>query len=1070
MSKKVDSGVSKFLEYYDKYWKGTEFDTPEWRDFWIQLVRKESSFIPTAHNKEGAYGYFQLMPFNRYNGTSVEAQFKDTLRLARSFQEQMTKVLSIADLKRAKEIGLTNKDLLRGAWLGGLNNVKKALNGANPKDSNGTGVWDYLLMDSDDEDDEDYEYDELEEYPDDYSDLDSAIAGSLEEYPPPQQEEFVFEKPNTQNNLYEDERDEQLLQNLSVINEQQQVIDQLQKENQLAQQALNQNNLLTQHEPTQQLQPEYSETSQIDELIQDAQNDNSTAQQILSSLWSQPREDFAFTNNPLLQDKEDLALAYQTAQDKMIANGGHLHEDGGDKEIVPTGTIDKLTLRGNNPFNVWRGSQYLTPQYTPERDYIAYSNGENIWRVPLEKIYPVNDDDLTPQQRLERDWRKSPTYGIDKVILGTLAGTMAPFAVAEAAPALAGLATGASDAAMATRAGQAVYQGLTSPVGKAALSSVFGGMGMHNFFSDNGYKKTLQEWENLLNDPSYYNAVNFGKSALGDAMDVTMMAPLYKPLTYMGKEAWNAGRQGVEGAWNLAAQQGNNYARARQLSKAFDDTIDSFKGIDYAQEPSHIRNVVGNSNITKLPITYSDSGNIQINPNFYYRSGWGIIDDAIKTGRVRVPEGNYKKAALEKYPWLDNGNPFSTTLMNHEFPYFSEGELWPTMTKLGKEPEDLIAIPNDIPGVKWVAGSKFGSLVRDASPSQYGGRATPLIDEYTNMFPTEKALLYRLNPETGRYELHTPNLQEPPTLSWEEATAPKITEENTTSIVNKVKNLIKNNADTYDPYDFPNMTDYVRKELYTTPQQAIMEGQQKALDYLGSERHIQQIMKSGKTRQEATEIANQMNTNALRALGNAHLEELGERTGGFYNIAGIRKDDSAVKKALKVTQALLGKFEPTFSINKNRSIHDIIEATMHEFGGHGATLGYIDTSDNVLASGLFRQYNKKMREWFPKAQEVYKYNASLKPIRKPEYKNSRKRYLKYLEDVDEYSTRARVENMQPGSEGFDAMYKYFTKESVDRLRDNVWGIAPWLIGIGAAGTLYGTSQQGDSNVQAYGVH
>ena len=111
-----------------------------------------------------------------------------------------------------------------------------------------------------------------------------------------------------------------------------------------------------------------------------------------------------------------------------------LLEDLENKEIVPTGTTDKLIFRGNNPFNVWRGSQYLTPQYTPGRDYIAYSNGENIWRVPLEKIYPINDDDLTPQQRLERDWRKSPAYSIDKVILGTLAGTMAPFAVAEADP------------------------------------------------------------------------------------------------------------------------------------------------------------------------------------------------------------------------------------------------------------------------------------------------------------------------------------------------------------------------------------------------------------------------------------------------------------------------------------------------------------------------------------------------------------------------------------------------------------------------------------------------------------
>ena len=87
------------------------------------------------------------------------------------------------------------------------------------------------------------------------------------------------------------------------------------------------------------------------------------------------------------------------------------------------------------------------------------------------------------------------------------------------------------------------------------------------------------------------------------------------------------------------------------------------------------------------PHTY---GGLKLNPNYYYRRGWGIIDDALDIGAIRVPESGYIEKALKKYPWLDNGNPFSTTLMGQNFPYFSEGELWPAGGKFGVEPEDHI--------------------------------------------------------------------------------------------------------------------------------------------------------------------------------------------------------------------------------------------------------------------------------------------------------------------------------------------------------------------------------------------
>lgn len=154
----------------------------------------------------------------------------------------------------------------------------------------------------------------------------------------------------------------------------------------------------------------------------------------------------------------------------------------------------------------------------------------------------------------------------------------------------------------------------------------------------------------------------------------------------------------------------------------------------------------------KTPFAYDAFGEFIPNKNYYYRRGWGIIDDAVNTGRIRVPEGDYKSIALKKYPQLDNGNPFSTALMNHEFPYFSEGKLWDAMTKFGEEPEDLIAISREVPEVDWVAGSKWGKLLKDKKPSEVGGRATPLINGETNKFPTSKASLFKYNKVTRQYE------------------------------------------------------------------------------------------------------------------------------------------------------------------------------------------------------------------------------------------------------------------------------------------------------------------------------
>lgn len=128
---------STFMQDYNAAWKGTRYDTPEWKAFWTKLAKRESSFNPQIMNSIGAKGYFQLMPFNRsatwQNNTQ---QFAEADRLIRRMEASLTQ----ADLKKAEALGLNKQALLAGAWLGGVGGVRAALRGKTRADMNGTTV------------------------------------------------------------------------------------------------------------------------------------------------------------------------------------------------------------------------------------------------------------------------------------------------------------------------------------------------------------------------------------------------------------------------------------------------------------------------------------------------------------------------------------------------------------------------------------------------------------------------------------------------------------------------------------------------------------------------------------------------------------------------------------------------------------------------------------------------------------------------------------------------------------------------------------------------------------------
>lgn len=241
---------------------------------------------------------------------------------------------------------------------------------------------------------------------------------------------------------------------------------------------------------------------------------------------------------------DGLSESYQRASafGRFLANGGHIYdgetestnllERAGNRryETMPTGHIDSLTFRGNNPQEAYLGNERLTVK--DMGDYYAYSNGQHVWSVPKNKF--EDNSNLNAQQRLERDWRSSPAYGFDKVMFGTLAGSVAPFAAYQAGPTMLGWANAASDAAMATKAGQVIGTGVTvaMPYIQAGMDSYFGAHGLHDIANRNANAMTALELMPLTRvaKPMYQatkemsgplvdavsNNVGLGRNAAGD--------------------------------------------------------------------------------------------------------------------------------------------------------------------------------------------------------------------------------------------------------------------------------------------------------------------------------------------------------------------------------------------------------------------------------------------------------------------------------------------------------------------------------------------------------------------------
>lgn len=149
-------GLDEFNKAFDEV-VAEDNSASKYRDFLTRIAEKESGFNSYIQNQAGApaYGYFQFMQDgNRYNnittyaGTDVETfrnnpklQIKAAIKLAKDFEKGFSK----QDLEEAKKKGYSMNGLLAGAWLGGVEGVRRYLYGmGDPSDkhwsSSGAGT------------------------------------------------------------------------------------------------------------------------------------------------------------------------------------------------------------------------------------------------------------------------------------------------------------------------------------------------------------------------------------------------------------------------------------------------------------------------------------------------------------------------------------------------------------------------------------------------------------------------------------------------------------------------------------------------------------------------------------------------------------------------------------------------------------------------------------------------------------------------------------------------------------------------------------------------------------------
>lgn len=1130
-----------FWQAYDRNWGGTSLDTPEWRNFWGNLVRKESGFNASARNSEDAYGYFQLMPFNRTKSSkyTIDDQFRDAKKVLEQNFASFNKNLTSKDAATIAQNHWDKYALMRGAWLGGVGNVIKYVRRlANAKDSNGTSVGNYIQGDW-----ANVDYSGTNNlYTDDSSDYSLyAVDNPSNDYSTNYQEpelpqNQIYEIPDLEapdNQLANnDEEQEQLLQNLSLLQQQAELAEytkQLQQE-QEQQQRLQQN---INYADNISYSPKQQEISPLEQYVQELMSQpSSEAQQILSSLWSQPREDFAFANNPLLQDKEDLALAYQTAQNNLIANGGHLHDGGGPKyyydpnsanmmfapEVIVSnkGDVQYAAPLGDNQYGVTAGllGEFGIPiETTRQENNIQYTQ-EDVDN--LIKALGYNPDITRPMA----DLQKMSEPGLQQVY--------PEFALLTGGRGLStGWGTGIANEARNIYASMLENPQLWT---KAAQQTTLGLAGMEGVNEGVRQFTPYESWGDMVNKGTYGVVPTWlGEFSNPGGFAGAFDANLNRGLQALERSLTGIGKQGVKWTANMADRAARNiYAPYDYLRTIEETPIDrnklllSIKGdFENTKLPKGIEifdgpyretldfettRKTGKSTFIKEPATppekhgfdvyglYADAPVVfdsqgrPMDRTLYYKDGrfTDPVDNSIIVGKETnlgtMPTSIFHHD-IGNYPisFDETGKPFIRRIVSDT----DSGELGPIWWEKNKSFSGPYTLDQRL--IKTPLDESYGVPNRTG----FGNDTTVLTADYPvgdAEFLQKDGLIGTLS--RGRFASKPLATEEPPTLSWEEATAPKITEENAAELTNNGQfiNIDQlENSDVYKGYlegfKYFNrfsepQTAYYRSspvtvvgELSTTP----LEESFVIPYYL---RTLEERMPQIKNRYvyQETEDGNFVPRKGLDVIK----EEMKKPTSVYLTNADTQN--------INGFHSSYGSF---VGIDQNSLLRDIMSTKIHETIGHGtedtveALVGqkvvqeYADLAEDLINSGI-KLTSDRSKLWTELRNLILQTRTNL--MQKARYKTHNAFQGDVLTDHDIDAFRKSIDDINDISEITDVLDYYIPSAyAVDY--SNLLKLKPELLPkfkfllqkglsvgmpIGAAGALYGVSQQSNNNVQAYG--
>lgn len=209
------------------------------------------------------------------------------------------------------------------------------------------------------------------------------------------------------------------------------------------------------------------------------------------------------------------------------------------------------------------------------------------------------------------------------------------------------------------------------------------------------------------------------------------------------------------------------------------------------------------------------------------------------------------------------------------------------------------------------------------------------------------------------------------------------------------------------------------------PQEALNFGESLVFDYLGSDNHIHQIMRSGIGLRRAIDIANQLRNNAARTKGSI-VDPSQFKDSEWYG-------DYVPNLEWEKNYGLV--FKPEYRVANDLYNNDIIRTVAHELGGHGSTYGL---TSNIIKG----EYLEPLKRFFPAYQTVYKHNISLQPKIRPEFQKITDKdinsFIRYLSNPEEYSAIAKSFKIYPDKKLLTDLRTFFTDESVDNLLNNVW--------------------------------